>query len=57
MVESLDVEFRRVLDAVDRAGVAEDTIVVYSSDHGDMIGAHGYKAKRWPHDESRGCRS
>ena len=27
MVESLDVEFRRVLDAVDRAGVAEDTIV------------------------------
>lgn len=52
MVESLDTEFRRILDAVDRAGVARDTIVCYSSDHGDMIGSHGYRAKRWPHEES-----
>lgn len=52
MVESLDVEFKRILDALDKAGVAEDTIVCYSSDHGDMVGCHGYKAKRWPHEES-----
>jgi arylsulfatase A-like enzyme len=52
MVESLDAEFKRILDALDRAGVAEDTIVCYSSDHGDMVGSHGYKAKRWPHEES-----
>jgi arylsulfatase A-like enzyme len=52
MVESLDVEFKRILDVLERAGVAEDTIVCYSSDHGDMIGSHGYKAKRWPHEES-----
>jgi arylsulfatase A-like enzyme len=52
MVESLDVEFKRILDALERAGVAEDTIVCYSSDHGDMVGSHGYKAKRWPHEES-----
>lgn len=52
MVESLDIEFKRILDAVDRAGVAEDTIVCYSSDHGDMLGSHGYTAKRWPHEES-----
>ncbi len=52
MVESLDVEFKRMLDALDRAGVAEDTIVCYSSDHGDMIGCQGYKAKRWPYEES-----
>jgi arylsulfatase A-like enzyme len=52
MVESLDIEFKRILDALDRAGVADDTIVCYSSDHGDMLGSHGYKAKRWPHEES-----
>jgi arylsulfatase A-like enzyme len=52
MVESLDIEFKRILDALDRAGVADDTIVCYSSDHGDMVGSHGYKAKRWPYEES-----
>ena len=52
MVESLDAEFKRILDALDRAGVAENTIVCYSSDHGDMLGCHGYHAKRWPLEES-----
>jgi arylsulfatase A-like enzyme len=52
MVESLDVEFQRILDALERAGVAEDTIVCYSSDHGDMLGSQGCKAKRWPYEES-----
>ncbi|MCU0916703.1 MAG: sulfatase-like hydrolase/transferase [Planctomycetes bacterium] len=52
MIESLDDEFKRLLQALDQAGVAEDTIVVYSSDHGDMIGCQGLKAKRWPHEES-----
>lgn len=52
MVESLDHEFKRILDALDRSGAAQDTIVCYSSDHGDMLGSHGYRAKRWPHEES-----
>jgi arylsulfatase A-like enzyme len=52
MIESLDDEFNRLLQALDQAGVAEDTIVVYSSDHGDMIGCQGLKAKRWPYEES-----
>lgn len=52
MVESLDVEFKRILDALQQAGVADDTIVCYSSDHGDMVGSHGYRAKRWPYEES-----
>jgi arylsulfatase A-like enzyme len=52
MIESLDDEFKRILQALDQAGVAKDTIVVYSSDHGDMIGCQGYKAKRWPYEES-----
>ncbi len=52
MIESLDDEFKRLLQALDRAGVADDTIVVYSSDHGDMIACQGLKAKRWPYEES-----
>ena len=52
MIEEIDMEFGRILSALDAAGVADDTIVVFSSDHGDMIGAHGYKFKRWPFEES-----
>jgi arylsulfatase A-like enzyme len=52
MIESLDDEFKRILLALDQAGVSEDTIVVYSSDHGDMIGCQGLTAKRWPYEES-----
>ena len=52
LVESLDTEFGRILKALDAADVAEDTIVIYSSDHGDMLGSHGYPKKRWPHDNS-----
>lgn len=52
MIESLDDEFKRLLAALEEAGVADDTIVVYTSDHGDMVGCQGLKVKRWPHDQS-----
>jgi arylsulfatase A-like enzyme len=52
MIEGVDRQFARLLQALDEAGVAGDTIVVFSSDHGDMIGSQGYKAKRWPYEES-----
>ncbi len=52
MIEALDGEMARLLAGLAKAGVADDTIVVYTSDHGDMIGSQGYKAKRWPYEES-----
>jgi len=52
MIEGVDRQCARLLKALDEAGVAEDTIVVFTSDHGDMIGSQGYKGKRWPHEES-----
>lgn len=46
------------IEATDRAigrlvaGVGKDTVVVFTSVHGDMHGAHGFFRKGWPHEES-----
>ncbi|MCQ8783578.1 sulfatase family protein [Mangrovibrevibacter kandeliae] len=53
-ITGVDVEFGRLLDALDATGLAEDTIVVYTSDHGEMLGSHGRMAKQVPFEES--CR-
>ena len=41
MVTHIDAEVGRVLAAVERAGLTESTVVVFLSDHGDMMGDHG----------------
>ena len=43
-----DAMLGELLDALDRTGQAENTIVVYCSDHGDYAGAHGLWAKGVP---------
>jgi arylsulfatase A-like enzyme len=43
-----DAMFGELLDALDQTGQAENTIVVYTSDHGDFAGAHGLWAKGVP---------
>ncbi|MFC1581983.1 sulfatase-like hydrolase/transferase [Planctomycetota bacterium] len=40
-VSLLDAQIGRVLDAVDRLGLKDNTIVIYTADHGDMTGSHG----------------
>jgi arylsulfatase A-like enzyme len=52
MIESLDVEVGRLMNLLDDLGISDNTIMLYTSDHGDMMGAFGCKVKRWPHDES-----
>ena len=44
-VELLDFEVGRVLDALDELGLGEDTLVLYTSDHGDLMGEHGLFGK------------
>jgi arylsulfatase A-like enzyme len=43
-----DTLFGLVLDALERTGQAENTLVVYCADHGDYAGAHGLWAKGVP---------
>ncbi len=50
--EALDACLGRLLGALDDLGAAEDTIVVYTSDHGDMVGAHRMGLKQMPFEES-----
>ncbi len=45
MVANLDWNIGRLLQAVDKAGLADNTIIVFSSDHGEMFGAQGRRAK------------
>jgi choline-sulfatase len=40
MVSLIDDEVQRVLDRLDALGLAEDTLVVFTSDHGEMLGDH-----------------
>ncbi len=37
----LDEQFGRVLDKLDELGIAENTVVAFAVDHGEMLGAHG----------------
>ena len=43
----VDQAIGRILDALEASGMAEDTIVVFTSDHGDMLGAHGGLQQKW----------
>ena len=43
MIENIDGWCGRLLDAVAARGELDDTVVVYASDHGEMLGDHG----RW----------
>ncbi len=40
MVSLIDDEVQRVLDRLDALGLTEDTLVVFTSDHGEMLGDH-----------------
>jgi arylsulfatase A-like enzyme len=49
---ALDECFGRLLATLERARIAEDTIVVFTSDHGDMMQSQGLTTKLHPWDES-----
>jgi arylsulfatase len=72
MIELIDYQFGRIIEALKRTGQLEHTIVVFTSDHGELLGDHGllYKGCRffegsvhvplivsWPEQFRKGLRS
>jgi len=45
MVEIIDHNVGRLMNALERTGQRENTIVIFTSDHGNMTGDHGMRAK------------
>jgi arylsulfatase A-like enzyme len=52
MVTAVDDAVGRIVAELDRLGLRDNTIVVYASDHGDMLGSQGERLKRKPWEES-----
>ncbi len=52
LTERVDREVGRVLGALREAGLDRNTVVLFSSDHGDMDSAHGFEHKSLPYEES-----
>lgn len=52
LMENTDWLIGLLLDAVDKAGLSENTIVVFTTDHGDMMGSHKLIAKTTFYEES-----
>jgi arylsulfatase A-like enzyme len=51
-VQSVDRNVDRVLEFLDESGLAENTIVIYTSDQGFYLGEHGWYDKRFMYEES-----
>jgi choline-sulfatase len=54
LVSFMDANVGKVLRALEEAGLAGDTRVVYTSDHGDNVGARGLWGKSTMYEESAG---
>lgn len=52
MVTQMDASIGRLLAELDALGIADETLVVFTSDHGDLQGSHGLKNKSLPWEES-----
>jgi len=49
MMTMLDAYIGKILDHLDELGLTEDTLIVFTSDHGDFLGQHGLTAKALHH--------
>jgi len=51
-VRAVDENVGRLLDYLDKHDLADNTVVIYSSDQGFWLGEHGWFDKRWMYEES-----
>ncbi len=52
MTELVDAEIGKLLAALKKTGLAENTLIVFTADHGDCAGAHGFNQKTVFYEES-----
>ena len=53
-ITAIDDQVGRLLQTLKETGQDENTIILFTSDHGDMLGSHGMRRKRKPYEESAG---
>ena len=51
-IYGIDVAVGRIREALEKHGVADNTIVIFTSDNGFFCGSHGYGSKVLPHEEA-----
>jgi arylsulfatase A-like enzyme len=54
MVSQIDAGVGGILHCLDELGIRENTVVIFTSDHGDMQGSHGLLNKCLPYEKSCG---
>ncbi|HZM01103.1 MAG TPA: sulfatase-like hydrolase/transferase [Planctomycetota bacterium] len=52
LIEAIDHEFGRLVAGLDALGLGDDTLVIYTSDHGNMHGSQDALGKELPFDEA-----
>ncbi len=52
LITRADLALGRIMAAVEEAGLDDNTVIIYSSDHGSMLGAHGLVGKWIMYEES-----
>ncbi len=52
LIYAIDVAVGMIMEELDAQGIADNTVIIYTSDNGFICGAHGYGSKVLPMEES-----
>ncbi len=52
IITEIDDWIGKILDKLDSLGIADETLIIFTSDHGEMLGAHGMREKNIFYEES-----
>ncbi len=51
-IHGVDAAVGMIVEAIENAGVADNTVIIFTSDNGFLCGSHGYGSKVLPYEES-----
>jgi len=52
LIETVEIQIQTVLDELERQDVLKETVIIFSSDHGELLGDHGLEGKSRYHQSS-----